>query len=88
MTFPGKWLGRLLMPLPISISDSILSVSNFTKNELSTALGVNLEKIIVTPLAPTSAPTKTNVILLNRLYLQPFFLFVGTLEPRKTYKIS
>jgi glycosyltransferase involved in cell wall biosynthesis len=83
MTFSGKWLERLLMPLSISISDSILSVSDFTKNELSTALGVNLDKIIVTPLAPTPAPTKTNVILPNRLYRQPFFLFVGTLEPRK-----
>jgi glycosyltransferase involved in cell wall biosynthesis len=85
MTTSGKWLERLLMPPSLAIADRILSVSDFTKSELTSALAVNSNKITVTPLAPTP-PTHINAPLPSILYQQTFFLFVGTLEPRKNLR--
>ena len=78
-----KWLERLLMPPSLAIADHIISVSDFTKLELSTALGIRADKVTVTPLAPTPLPVNKAGELLPGDIKKPFYLFVGTLEPRK-----
>ncbi|GLS26971.1 hypothetical protein GCM10007877_26900 [Marinibactrum halimedae] len=73
------------MPRSIKQSNQIIAVSEFTKAELMSELGIDPQKISVTLLAPSpierSAPSKP-----KSLENQPFFLFVGTLEPRKNLK--
>jgi alpha-1,3-rhamnosyl/mannosyltransferase len=82
-----KWyeagLGRAL-----SQTSRFIAVSEFTKCEMIELLGVSGERISVIHNAPravfTPAEPQEYLPLLRRLGVrQPFFLFVGTLEPRK-----
>ncbi|RLA42365.1 MAG: hypothetical protein DRR06_14615 [Gammaproteobacteria bacterium] len=78
-----KWLERLLMPPSLAASDHIIAVSDFTKHELSNALGIRADKVTVTTLAPTPLPTPKTSNFPPEHIKKPFYLFVGTLEPRK-----
>ena len=78
-----KWLERLFMPPSLAISDSIIAVSDFTKQELVDALNVQPDKVTTTPLAPTPLSDRQEDDDTSRDFKQPFYLFVGTLEPRK-----
>ena len=69
-------------------ADHILSISEFTKNELVEIMGINSDKITVTPLAPPenfSAPTldQINKFKSNNNLPNDFFLYLGNIEPRK-----
>lgn len=70
-------------------ADKIITISEFSKREISHYFDIPLDKIVSIPLGvddrwyrSISQPEITNV--LNKYDLQPgFFLFVGTLQPRK-----
>jgi glycosyltransferase involved in cell wall biosynthesis len=65
-----------------------ITVSDFTRREMTRALGIAPERIDVTPLAPRATltpPPAEQIARVRSEYALPerFFLFVGTLEPRK-----
>lgn len=70
-------------------ADAILAYSQSTKNDIVRLLGIPSEKITVAPIAadPALAPIAKEAAAahLQQTYgiSRPFFLFVGTLEPRK-----
>ena len=77
MPFLGLQLERLLMPASLSRAHKIISVSNSTAldiSELYPGCEDKLETIYEAPFIPMS---ETSPVLGN------YFLFVGTLEPRK-----
>lgn len=64
-------------------ADLLLSVSQFTKNEIVDYYNVSPDKILVTPIPPvdTSIQSQRGELKLPNKYI----LFLGTLEPRKNY---
>jgi glycosyltransferase involved in cell wall biosynthesis len=83
MTRGGRLLERLLMMPSIKAADRVISVSEFTRSELTSALAVADSKIHVTPLAATPAKDTALAALPAQLQAGRYILFVGTLEPRK-----
>ncbi|WP_243543960.1 glycosyltransferase [Pseudodesulfovibrio tunisiensis] len=71
-----------------ALADRILTVSEFSRNEIVSVLGASPERIDVTPLAPASVfrpvPEVEMSRLKSRLGLpERYFLFVGSGDPRK-----
>jgi alpha-1,3-rhamnosyl/mannosyltransferase len=70
-------------------ADHIITISEYSKRDLITHLGVDPSRISVTPLGVSQeffeqVPQQTTESTLASLNLRPgFFLFVGTLQPRK-----
>jgi glycosyltransferase involved in cell wall biosynthesis len=68
-------------------ADAILSVSEATKKVAMEMLNLQAEKITVCreDISPMfdEKPTDEETELLKRQYAKPYFLFVGTIEPRK-----
>lgn len=66
-------------------SDRIITISEFSKKEISELLDISPEKITVIPCAPSvSGSTVDFGELTARLgFEKPYILFVGTIEPRK-----
>lgn len=65
-----------------------IAASEFTKGEMMSRLGIRAEKIVVTYQAPRAAfqPPPGDTVVAARAQFNlpgPFFLYVGTLEPRK-----
>ena len=68
-------------------ASKIVAISNFTKTEIQKIYHLTDQKIVVAPpgiieKSEISAKFKNEVITQLHLY-QPFFLYVGTLQPRK-----
>ena len=66
----------------------ILSISEFTKNEIVEIMGVSPDKITVTPLAQPGnfyTPSKTQIEEFKKEKQLPdnFFLYLGNIEPRE-----
>lgn len=91
LPFKVRWMERLLLPLAARKAVHILAISEFTKQELISRLGIAPEKITVFslaanrdfhPITPTDASALAEV---RERYALPeeFLLYVGTLEPRK-----
>lgn len=77
------------LPAAIAVADRIIAVSEFTKREIVDYFGVAPERISVTRLAadrrfaPLAAADAQPVLLPWGLAWRGYFLFVGSLEPRK-----
>ncbi|MDB1122412.1 glycosyltransferase family 4 protein [Vibrio algarum] len=72
-------LEKLLFTPSLIISDKIISISKFTKNELVSNFDVPKNKISITQLASFIGPLgRSNIVNQEKL-----ILFIGTLEPRK-----
>ncbi|WP_444909397.1 glycosyltransferase family 4 protein [Microbulbifer sp. TRSA005] len=76
MSVFGRYLERALMPSSVRLAHAVIAVSQFTKNELEKLIPESIGKITVIPEAPFLEGTST-------LKDGKYFLFVGTLEPRK-----
>lgn len=74
---------RLLMPRAIADADRVICVSNTTKNQL-TSFNSNIESRCRVIHNGFDTPTKLRTIAVPE---QPFYLAVGTLEPRKNYEM-
>jgi glycosyltransferase involved in cell wall biosynthesis len=80
----GRWLDRTLMPFAVKRADRILAVSKSTAEDLQSHWPGISEKLRTIPLGVSQLP-KPQALEALRLPVQSrrFFLFVGTLEPRK-----
>ncbi|WP_442588757.1 glycosyltransferase family 4 protein [Pedobacter sp. AW31-3R] len=72
-----KWL----IPNVLRNSKHVVTVSEFSKREISSFYHIDAEKITVVPNASafSKEPSKKAV----KIYPRPYFLFVGSLDPRK-----
>jgi len=69
-------------------ADHILSISEFTKNELIEIMGISPDKITVTPLAQPESfyrPSISQIKKFKKSHQLPenYFLYLGNIEPRK-----
>lgn len=82
-----KNLSRITKNIDYSIerSDSIITISEFSKNEISELLKVSKEKISVIYCAPSFSEYKVDFVKIKNKYKisSPYLLYVGTIEPRK-----
>jgi glycosyltransferase involved in cell wall biosynthesis len=72
---------RWLIPKVLKSSRHIITVSEFSKREISAYYHIDPAHISVVPNASTFSAYGTNP--LPRLQERPYFLFVGSLDPRK-----
>jgi glycosyltransferase involved in cell wall biosynthesis len=80
MTTMGRRLETWLTPRSIRKADAIIVDAASTLDDLDSVLGYGADKASVIPLAATAAPGLAD---LPRPLAEDYFLFVGTLEPRK-----
>lgn len=79
----SRFLDSLLMPAAIKRADKIIAVSNATALDLLTEFPNAHEKVNVIPLGFTVTDSKPSLIKNPKKASEQYFLFVGTLEPRK-----
>jgi glycosyltransferase involved in cell wall biosynthesis len=79
MSYLGRWLERALMPPSLARAQAVISVSQATQLDLQKFFPACSDKLTVvrSGLSYTPATAKLDV------EKGPYFLFVGTLEPRK-----
>ena len=83
-----SWQSRIFLPGILKKASIILSISQYTKNDIITRYQIDPEKIFVTPLGVSDHfhPIKEDEIQSFRLKYNlnnPFLLFVGAIEPKK-----
>lgn len=79
-----RWLDSTLMPHAVRKADRIIAVSENTARDVLTEMPYSNGKICIIPLGATNLATTKKVEVCNAISLdEPYFLFVGTLEPRK-----
>lgn len=83
MTRFGWLLDSILSPISIRRCSHIFCVSNSTKNDLMRFFPREIHKVSVTPLASSLKPLLSQQSRDERVHPKDYFLFVGTLEPRK-----
>lgn len=73
------------MDRSIAQSDHILTLSQFSKQEITSLLGIPEERISIVPCAPSVSKVLEDPILCARKFhiTGPYLLYVGTIEPRK-----
>ncbi|WP_444914137.1 glycosyltransferase family 4 protein [Microbulbifer sp. TRSA007] len=76
MSVFGKHLERGLMPPSVNSAQTVIAVSAFTADELTELMPKSVGKTVVIPEAPFLENTDDRID-------GEYFLFVGTLEPRK-----
>lgn len=83
---PQGFSTRIVVPKSIAKAKKIIAVSESTKHDLMRIFRVPKEKIEVIYEGAPSAPPALEDGLLDRFGLrtsEPYFLFIGTIEPRK-----
>jgi glycosyltransferase involved in cell wall biosynthesis len=85
-TFLNRLMYEVFFKPAVRNAEAIITISNHSKKDICSLLRINPNKIFVTPLAsqhakPSSVEMKRALIEYKISY--PYFLFVGTLEPRK-----
>jgi len=78
-----RFNGALLMPLSLSIADHVIAVSNFTRSEI-VALFPNTKNKIRVVYEASGLIARETIGLCPQT--SPYFLFVGSNEPRKNLK--
>lgn len=80
----SRLLERYQMPRAVEASNNVVADSHATANALKKEFGINSEKLTVIPLAANSGVQLAPFSSLEKIGVnRNFFLFVGTLEPRK-----
>lgn len=78
---------RILMPDAIRLADRIIADSHSTADAIIGEFPWAQDRVRVVHLGATSLPQPKGVEVLNALGIdRPYFLFVGTLEPRKNLR--
>lgn len=71
-------------PAAINSADHIVAISHATADSISDEFHLQSNRLTVVPLGSDHLPTVVDDQLLENMgIVQPYFLFVGTLEPRK-----
>lgn len=70
-----------LIPNVLRNSRHVITVSEFSKREISTFYGIDSQRITVVPNASAFSKTEGKQPLI--IHPRPYFLFVGSLDPRK-----
>jgi alpha-1,3-rhamnosyl/mannosyltransferase len=86
------WFNDFFFPRRIGYADHVVTISQFIRNEIHDTLGLPWDKISAVPLAPDPVFQKQggNLVRENLSALKlpdPYFLFVGSLEPRKNLEL-
>ena len=89
---PSRWIKPILWKKLTQQSDHIITISEFSKYEIANQMNFPLEKITSIPLGvdaryfdalpPDQIQSTLNRFLINK----PFFLFIGSIQPRKNLK--
>jgi len=80
----NRWLDQTLMPTSIRASDRVVAVSNSTAADIEREMPFAAGRVRAIPLGAAELGTPGPRDSLSGLGLSgPYFLFVGTLEPRK-----
>jgi len=84
----GWLLEFLLMPISLLLADQIISVSEFTADEIRKVFRISAGKIETIPLAAYEYPEdhQHDSDVPSEITKKDYFLFVGTPEPRKNLK--
>jgi len=78
------WVHRLLLPFILKKAHHLLVNSNYTKRDLANLYQVPADKMTV--VYPQIVLPKTGATIVNPISLpKPYFLTVGTIEPRKNH---
>lgn len=82
------WQSRVLLPGILKKSSIILSISQYTKDDIIKRYQIDPQKIFVTPLGVSDhfhPATHTEIQSFRKRYnlINPFILFVGAIEPKK-----
>jgi len=72
---------RWLIPRVLNSSRHIITVSEFSKREISSFYRINPERISVAPNASSFVAAQSDELV--NVHPRPYFLFVGSLDPRK-----
>jgi glycosyltransferase involved in cell wall biosynthesis len=81
------WMEKRLMPEAVRLADRILAVSQNTADDLLAEYPAARDKVRVVHLGVTSLQSPDTPASLLPLGIEkPYFLFVGTLEPRKNLR--
>lgn len=88
----NRWPLRILLPRAVSQADRIVTLSSFTKGEITARWPEASDKTVVIPgastLFPSTTPNSTSGLDPERTLAhygvrRPYILYVGTMEPRK-----
>lgn len=80
----SRWLDATLMPEAVRLADRVITVSAHTAKDLLKEMPNAQGKVHPIPLGVSSlAPASSRESLTSLGLNEPYFLFVGTLEPRK-----
>ena len=84
-TFFGQFLQRIFLPGILRRTDLIISNSHYTQSDIEKYFPYTKGKVATTPLGKDSIFVPVNDFEVPAKYGidQPYFLFVGTIEPRK-----
>lgn len=83
----SRWLDARLMPEAVRLADRVIAVSEHTACDLLAEMPEAEGKVRVIPLGVSALPAPAPSTALQALGIDgPFFLFVGTLEPRKNLR--
>ena len=80
----SRWLDSILMPEAVRLADRVITVSGHTAEDLLREMPSARGKVFPIPLGTSFlAPAASRESLTSLGLTEPYFLFVGTLEPRK-----
>ena len=88
MRLTTYFLERLNMPVAVRKADFIVTDSLSTKRAVISEFGISSQNISTVYLAPSNIQPLSSIDLIKKKYkfCSPYFIFVGTLEPRKNLR--